>query len=59
MKVVCDKDTGKITVNLDNLDKCLTCINKTACPLLKALEQECVVLRYEEIDVKECDMNKK
>ncbi len=37
-------------------DKCITCGNTVRCPLLCAIVTEMAILRYEDIEVRDCGM---
>jgi hypothetical protein len=48
----------KINLYTEDCDLCYLCSHLEVCPLLAALQDEAVVLRYESIEVEKCGMFK-
>ena len=51
-----DKFGKEISVFAEETDMCNICANADICPLIGALENEAVVLRYENIEVENCPL---
>jgi len=56
MYTTINKNNSEIGLFADDSDLCYTCSNFEGCPLMSAVQDEVVVLRYEKIHVKECAM---
>jgi len=58
MYVNVDNFDNKISLYAEEEDLCYICSHVEECPLLSALQDEAVVLRYESIEVENCGMYK-
>lgn len=47
-------DNGKLDVYAQCSDRCHKCKNTHKCPLIVALRDEFVVMRYSDISIKDC-----
>lgn len=53
-----NKIDNKINLFAQEEDLCYICSNLEVCPLLAAIQDEAVVLRYENVEVEKCGMYK-
>jgi len=56
MYVNINKLDEELHIYAEQDDLCYLCANTEICPLLAALKEEAVVLRYEFVGVESCDM---
>lgn len=58
MYATVDNFDKKINLYAEEEDSCYICANMEMCPLIAALQDEAVILRYENIEVGKCAMYK-
>ncbi len=52
-------NNGNLVVHTDENDLCYKCKNIYKCPLVQAFSKEYVVMRYSDIEIRDCGLFKK